>query len=238
VVGVVDGTTFTMRSLSPGNYVLTGRTSSEAVTISVDVASGRTSPATLTSHGSGVVTGHARDFRSGAPIEGMTCGASSRVGNTPGRGSPSDGVRTDAQGAFSITSAPAGDIAVSCNGLWRLYSDGLRLITLQMTQSTDVDVPIVAWADTAHTVASFGAKLDYQVLVPRFIGVRPGGPAATGGFQDGDVIVSVDGVSVTNLSPTGVWILISNRPPGSKVKLGVTRGEKSITGEMTLGEAQ
>jgi len=236
VIGVVDGAGFTVRGLSPGSYLLTGRTASEAVSVSVDVVSGRTSHVTLTSRGSGVVTGHVRDFRSGAPIEGMTCGATSRVGITAGKSSPSDGARSDAQGAFSISSAPAGDIVVYCYGLWRLYSDGLRLITLQASQSADVDVPVVAWADTAHTLASFGADFDYQVLVPRFIRVRPGGPAATAGFQDGDVIGSVDGVSVTNLSPTGVRSLISNRPPGSKVKLGVTRAGKSVSGELTLGE--
>jgi RNA polymerase sigma factor (sigma-70 family) len=237
VIGVVDGAGFTVRGLSPGSYLLTGRTAAEAASVVVEVVSGRTSHATLTSHGSGVITGHVRDFRSGAPIEGMTCGVIPRVGISPGKGNPNDGVRTDPQGAFSISSAPAGDIVVYCNGLWRLYSDGLRMIALQASQSSDVDVPVVAWADTTHTVAGFGAGFDYQVLVPRFIGVRPGGAAASAGFQDGDVIISVDGASVTNLSPTGVWILISNRPPGSKVKLGVTRAGKTVNGELTLGEA-
>lgn len=73
-------------------------------------------------------------------------------------------MRTDSQGAFLIAAAPAGPSAVSWDGLWRNYSDGL-------------------------------------------------------------------------LSPRGAHVLIINRPPGTKVKLGVTRASKIVTGEVTLGEA-
>jgi S1-C subfamily serine protease len=67
--------------------------------------------------------------------------------------------------------------------------------------------------------------------------VQPHGPAAVAGFLEGDVIVTVDAASVSELSPRGVWVLIVNRPPGTKVKLGVTRAGKTVTGEVTLGEA-
>ncbi len=66
--------------------------------------------------------------------------------------------------------------------------------------------------------------------------VKPGGAAATAGFANGDQLQSVDGVAVGELSPNGAWILIANRPPGSKVKLTVMRGAQSITGEVTLTE--
>ncbi len=82
-----------------------------------------------------------------------------------------------------------------------------------------------------------GAEIDEVAQVPRVVRVKPGGPAALAGFLDGDVIVSVDGVSVTELSPGGVQIVLVNRPPGSKVKVGVTRGAKTVTGEITLREA-
>ena len=143
----------------------------------------------------------------------MTCGAAPRAGITPGK-SGADTAHSNAQGAFSIDAAPAGDIAVYCYGLWRIYSDGVRMITLQ--QTADVDLPVVAWSDDAHTLAGLDAMFDFQMLVPRLMQVRPGGVAATAGLQDGDVVIAVDGVSVTNLAVDGVEILIRNRAPGSK----------------------
>ncbi len=229
---------FAIRNLSPGSYVVVARTPAEAASAVVEVAAGRTSRTTLTSAGTGTVAGRVRDFRTGAPIEGMTCRALPRVGATLTPFSPGDGVRTDAQGAFSIAAAPAGEIAVSCDGLWRNYSDGLRLITLQPAQRTELDVPVVAWSqEPGTTLGGFGAALDPLALVPRLVHVQPGGPSAAAGLQEGDVIVSVDAASVTELSPRGVFVLLVNHPPGTKVKLGVTRAGKTVTGEITLGDA-
>ena len=148
-----------------------------------------------------------------------------------------EGVRTDAQGAFLIAAAPAGQIAVSCDGLWSNYSDGLRLVTLQTSQRVDVDVPVVAWSvRVGVSLASMGADIDRRT-VPRLVRIQPGGPAALAGFVEGDVIVTVDGVSVSELSAGGVKVLIVHRPPGTKVKVGVTRGAKTVNGELTLAEA-
>jgi len=72
------------------------------------------------------------------------------------------------------------------------------------------------------------------VLVPRLVHVQPGGPAAVAGFLEGDVITSVDGASVAELSQRGVWVLVVNRAPGSKVKVTVTRAGKPIAGELVL----
>jgi S1-C subfamily serine protease len=151
---------------------------------------------------------------------------------------PGEGTRTDAQGAFVIAAAPAGQIVVSCGGLWRNYSDGARLVTLAPAQRADLDVPVVAWSEEpGTTLGGIGAELEDRVLVPQLVRVQPAGPAGTGGFHDGDLVVTVDGASVTELSPHGVWALIVNRSPGTKVKLGVTRAGKSVTGEITLGDA-
>lgn len=239
IAATPQGSAFVLRNLSPGNYVVTARTASEAASAAVDVAAGRTIQTTLTSTGSGVVAGHVRAFRTGKPVEGMTCRAQPRLAAHSIGGGQGEGVRTDAQGAFLITAAPAGQIAVTCDGLWNNYSDGLRLITLQASQRVDIDVPVVAWseASSVKTLAGMGAEIDEVAQVPRVVRVKPGGPAALAGFLDGDVIVSVDGVSVTELSPGGVQIVLVNRPPGSKVKVGVTRGAKTVTGEITLREA-
>ena len=191
---------------------------------------------TLTSAGSGVIAGHVREFRTGKPVEGMTCRALPRSGTTRTSFPAGDGVRTDAQGAFTITAAPAGTISVACDGLWRNYSDGLRMITLAAGQRTDLDVKVVELLGAPTTVfAGLGADFDPQLLVPRVVRVQPGGPAAAAGLLEGDLVIAVDDAPVTELSTRGVWLAILNRQPGSKVKIGVTRGGKTISADVTLG---
>ncbi|MDB4958785.1 MAG: hypothetical protein JWO36_6354 [Myxococcales bacterium] len=231
----VQGTGFFMRDLSPGKYLVTARTPNEAASLVVEVSSGKTSHATLTSQGSGVVSGHVRELRTNRPIEGMTCRAVPRVGTAvPVIGMAGEGVRTDAQGAFLIPAAPAGDIAILCDGLWRIYSNGARLVTMQPPQPTDLNVLVVAWQDDAHALAGFGADLDDQPLVPQLVRVQSGGPAALAGFAQGDIVIAVDGVSTTEVSPNGVWILIANHAPGTKVKIAVNRAGKTLTADLTL----
>ncbi len=233
-VGVQDGATFTLRNLAPGSYDVIARTAGEAASAVVEVVAGRTAHATLASTSSGSVGGHVRDFKSGKPVEGMTCRALPRVGADLAPTLPGDGVRTDTQGNFAIAAAPAGAVAVVCGELWYTYSSGQRLITVTAGQHIDVDVPVVSTGEPPGSVISgFGADFADAGLVH----VRPGGPAASAGFQNGDLIVTVDGASVTELGPDGVRMLIITRPAGSKVKLGATRHAASVTGEVTLGEA-
>jgi hypothetical protein len=185
-----------------------------------------------------VIAGHVREFLTGKPVEGMTCRALPRSGTTFTPFPPGDGARTDAQGAFLIAAAPAGTLSVRCDGLWRNYSDGLRLITLQPAQRADIDVRVVGIKDDPVTViGGFGADFDERLLVPRLVRVQPGGPAAVAGLLEGDQVITIDAASVSELSLRGVWLLIINRPPGAKVKIGVTRGSKTVNAELTLGEA-
>lgn len=235
----LQGSIYALRSLSPGSYVVTARTATEAQSAAVEVTAGRTTRTTLTTTGSGVVAGHVRVFRTGKPLEGMTCRALPRLAVDSTGLAQGEGVHTDAQGAFLITGAPAGQIAVACDGLRNSYTDGLRLITLQPSQRVDLDVTVVEWSEVGgvRILASMGADVDGLALVPRLARVQPGGPAALAGFLDGDLIATVDNASVSELSPDGVQILIMSRPPGTKVKLGVTRGAKTVSGELTLAEA-
>jgi C-terminal processing protease CtpA/Prc len=97
---------------------------------------------------------------------------------------------------------------------------------------------VVAWSGIAGgNFAGIGADNDDRALVLRLVRVKPGGPAALAGLLEGDVVVMVDGRSVTELSPNGAWLLIINRVPGTKIKLGVTRGGKIVNVELTAAEA-
>jgi serine protease Do len=62
----------------------------------------------------------------------------------------------------------------------------------------------------------------------------PNGPAARGGLQQGDVIVTVNGKPVT--PEETVSYLIANTPVGSRVPLEVIRGGKRMTVNVIVGE--
>lgn len=234
-----QGSGFSFKTLSPGSYLVAARSASEVATQTVEVAAGRTTRITLTGGGTGTISGHVRVFKTGAPVEGMTCRAAARQGIQIVPAATADAVRSAADGAFSLAAAPGGEIAVSCDGLWRNFSTGVRAVTLQPGQRLDVDVPVVALTEEPGiTLASLGAGFDPAVLVSRLVGLQPRGPAASAGFAEGDVIVAVDGAGVTELSPNGVWSLIVNRPPGSRVALRALRGGKTINGEVVLANAR
>ncbi|HUS29510.1 MAG TPA: sigma-70 family RNA polymerase sigma factor [Kofleriaceae bacterium] len=229
-----QGSAFVLRDLTPGTYVVSARSASEGATATVVVHAGTTAHATLTSKGSGIVAGHVIEFRSRKPVEGITCSALPRIENTTPIGTSGGGVATNNGGAFLIPAAPAGEVVIQCEGLRGLYSDGLRAVTLQPGKRLDVDVPVVGVAQPTP-ISGFGCDFVDGALVPTLSRIEPGGPAAVAGLQNGDVIVSVDGASITELSPQGVWILITNRTTGSKVKLGAMRAGKSVTAEVVLG---
>ena len=232
VQGSLQGNVATIRNLSPGSYIVAARAGTEAATALVDVTARRTTRVSLVGQGTAVVAGRLHERGSGKPIEGMTCRAAPRIGTTPAAGSVGDGVRTDAQGAFRLD-VPAGDIAVTCDGLWSLFSDGMRMTTARAGQRVDLDVPVVAFNGGAF--AGLGADLDDNVLVPRLVRVKPGGPAAAAGLADGDTITAVNGASVTDLSVNGVRLLVRNHVPGTKVNLSGTRGAKTFSADVVLG---
>jgi RNA polymerase sigma factor (sigma-70 family) len=237
--GIVDGASFAFRDLSPGTYVVMAASSSEAASARVVVRAGSASRVTLTSGGSATVVGQVREFAAGDPVEGMSCRAIPRRGSDIPRPFPAAAVRSGADGRFVLSAAPAGDVVVFCGGLWHTHSDGLRMVTLAPSKRQEIDVPVVAWRDeVARTIGGIGAEIGGGALIPRLSRVREDGPAAAAGLRDGDRVVAVDGVSVTELSPGGIFVLIANRPPGTVVKVTAARAGKAFTGDLVLGERE
>ncbi len=127
-----------------------------------------------------------------------------------------------------------GELAIECEAIWHSYSTGARYVKLAAGQRLDVDVPVVSWRDEiSRTISDFGADIDDRTL-ELVLQVRPGGPAAAAGLQTGDVLAKVDGASVAQLTEQGAWILIANRPPGTTVKITVTRAGKSLPADLVL----
>jgi S1-C subfamily serine protease len=65
------------------------------------------------------------------------------------------------------------------------------------------------------------------------LSVQPGSPAETAALQVDDVIVSLNGTPIAN--PTELHAAIHPLKPGDQVALGVYRGSRKITVEVTLG---
>ena len=64
--------------------------------------------------------------------------------------------------------------------------------------------------------------------------VTPNGPAAKAGIQAQDVITSVDGKSIKNGDE--LVGIISDKQPGSTVRLGVLRGGKPLTLDVGIAD--
>jgi S1-C subfamily serine protease len=65
--------------------------------------------------------------------------------------------------------------------------------------------------------------------------VVSGGSADKAGIQSGDVIVSMDGRSITNADQ--VTAFMQSHRPGNKVRVGIVRGTSHLTVTATLGIA-
>lgn len=65
-------------------------------------------------------------------------------------------------------------------------------------------------------------------------GVVPDSPAEDGGIKGGDVIVSINGTTLKNGRTLGQFL--SDRAPGDKVTLQISRNDKILMKEIVLGE--
>ncbi len=65
------------------------------------------------------------------------------------------------------------------------------------------------------------------------LALAPGGPAAAGGVQVGDMITAINGTPVTNASALAETL--ANLTPGSKATLSINRNGQTMTLDVTLG---
>jgi S1-C subfamily serine protease len=81
---------------------------------------------------------------------------------------------------------------------------------------------------------SIGAQVMMGPMPARFLNVTAKGVADRAGIQAGDVIASIDGASVTKLTPMGVNVVLFQRPIGSTAHLALLRGDRSLNADVTL----
>ena len=69
------------------------------------------------------------------------------------------------------------------------------------------------------------------------ISVSPNSPASEAGLDEGDLLISIDGVKIGDADDPkrAALVLINSTKPGTVVKLGVTREGRSVTESVTVG---
>ena len=231
VFATVEGNGFQLRGLNPGTYQVAA-SGSDTDAAMVDVAPGQIATVTLKSRGSARIRGRVVEWSSGTPVGGFQC--------VPGlRTSPAmpmwNGtvVFSDDSGAFEIDDAPAGAIAVQCMGTGDSYSNGRCELTAAAGQEAQCEVPVVKIAPDVPW-ASIGAQIMPGPMPARFMNVTPKGVADRAGILPGDILSSIDGASVTKLTPMGANVVLLHRAIGSTAHLALTRGDHSVNADVTL----
>jgi S1-C subfamily serine protease len=114
-------------------------------------------------------------------------------------------------------------------------SNTVEKITDQLIENGEVAYPYLGIEAvepvTEEIAAQAGLSVDRGALVA---GIAPGGPAASAGVQEGDVILSVDGQSIDEC--TSLTEALFAHEPGETVPLELQRGDETVEVEIELGE--
>ncbi|HEY4055107.1 MAG TPA: sigma-70 family RNA polymerase sigma factor [Kofleriaceae bacterium] len=221
----VDGDHFAITGVPPGHYTVQAVSDRKQVDGTVvDVKGGATVDITLRNKARATITGHVTDLATGAPIAKMACRASLSLG---GREGPLVGGMvgdrfTDATGAFSLD-APIGRVRVTCNYAGPEYS--MAGVDTDVAASTTVNLTAVA-----IPAAAGDAKL---LLAPMVIPPTVTKTAAPG-VQEGDQILSVDGVDTSGMLGHEALALIVSKGPSATVTLVLLRAGTSVTARVPL----
>jgi PDZ domain len=217
-----DVTTLRIGGLRPGRYVVSASTEHDGDAQLVDVRLGQTTNVTLRARGHAAVDVSVIDFKTRAPIQGAGCHVQSSAGGFAGQTnwSSQSVVPTDATGHVSLDDVPAGAGLVICampTAMMSVPSDDIS-----PTPDSRASAQLLTVVGNGGYPSTIGVGFDWRVAARRIASVA--GPAALSGIQVGDLVTSVDGVSVAGLNGAGVAALIAEHAPASAFDVAVTRG--------------
>ncbi len=227
----VSGSTFQLRDLSPGTYVLSATAGGETARASVEVTAGAIKAVTLEVRPTGIITGTVVD-KARAPIAGLSCAAFFQGQDEMGMGGPRDRTTTDTRGVFKIDRAPTGDVTVGCYGRGISAWTQTKVTAGQVT-TVELNASSEASEDRDSKRRRSGMTLENQLAEVLVQAVEDGSPAAKAGIVPGDVVVSVGSDKIGRFQAEMAIHLIEYGD-ASPVKIVLERNDKPITVQLAF----
>jgi putative serine protease PepD len=107
---------------------------------------------------------------------------------------------------------------------------------IPINQAMEIGKLLVADGKATYPVIGANVSNDDAAEGVRLTTVESGGPAATAGLQEGDVITTIDGKPVSSIQE--LIVTIRTHRPGERVTLEYQRGGSKRQAEVTLGSKE
>ena len=211
----------TIGDMPEGRYLVTAKADAfKFASAEVDVRPGATATAKLEVKAAGTIHGTVVSYPGDKPLAGFECNAGiDEGGGQLVAGDP--GARTSADGTFELK-VSAGKIVVTCEDPQHLYADGAAEVELAGRSNAIVRMVRIP-TDGIHLGVKFeavptGVRL---TTVPAI--------AADAGLRVGDLVRSVDGLSLAGLDPRSVGALAFTPPRNTSPTLSIERDGKPLS---------
>jgi hypothetical protein len=213
--------------LAPDRYRILAEKNGRFASRTIDLAPGENIRGVeLELTAGGLVTGRAVDAVNGAAIGGLDVHAWSRFEG-------SSRAKTEADGSFRLEGVPPGSMTIAIGDTYEGHGGHCgRALDVEVAIERTIDLGSVSLHRSRATPqrAILGIRFRTDTKAVEISELMADLPAARSGLRVGDVIVSIDGISVAN--EVSLTICLAKVAPGREVKLGLADGRSvSIVAE-------
>lgn len=222
---------FALDGVAPGDYRIDVRCDEGLGASTATVRPGETVTVAVPVGAGATIRGVARLFPGGEAAPNVTCRSGDAV------------ARTDAA-AFELSGVAPGRVQVHCEsqrGASLLGGLGEANAAGDGVSAVEVFLVEASFETAGEPRDLLGARLrpvpSREPAALSFTQVDPAGAAASGGIEDGDILLSVAGASAVGSRHFAALIYLTSRPHGTVVALEVERGGARRAVTLTLGGA-